>query len=76
MAGRPPYGQPQQPPRNPFSNSPSPSPYGQPGRQYSADSLEGDAYASRNGSSVPLTDPQGTYYNQPGRYSSQCEYLS
>lgn len=74
MAGRPPYGQPQQPPRNPFSNTPSPAPYAQPTRQYSTDSLGSEAYGSRNGSSVPLTDPQGGYYNQPGRYSSQCEF--
>ena len=42
-----------------------PSPYSQPLRQYSADSLGSDAYSSHNASSVPLTGPQG-YYGSNG----------
>ena len=65
MAGRPPYGQPD--PRNPFSNQ-MPSPYSQPSRQYSSESLASDTYSSRNASSVPLNGPQGY-----GQYGPPCE---
>ena len=69
MAARPPYGQPTA--RNPFVTQ-GPSPYSQPARQYSGDSLGSDVYNQRNGSSVPLNAPQG-YYGQPGQYNSHCE---
>ncbi|TCD69704.1 1,3-beta-D-glucan synthase [Steccherinum ochraceum] len=55
MAGQPPS-------RNPFSPQ-TPSPYSQPSRQYSAESVGSDNYSSRNASSVPLAGPN-SYYDQ------------
>ncbi|CAL1704779.1 unnamed protein product [Somion occarium] len=62
MAGRPGYGQPDS--RNPFATT---SPYSQPLRQYSVDSISSDQYSSRNASSVPLT---GQYSDQYTPYSA------
>ena len=69
MAGRPGYGQLDS--RNPFANQ---SPYSQPSRQYSADSVGSDAYGTRNASTAPLAGPNG-YYDQSGRQTPQCESI-
>ncbi|KAJ3484001.1 hypothetical protein NLI96_g5935 [Meripilus lineatus] len=62
MAGRPGYGQPDS--RNPYGG------YSQPSRQFSADSVNSDVYASRNASAVPLAGSHG-YYDHSGRQTPQ-----
>lgn len=64
MAGRPGYGP--SDPQNPFAGASAP--YTQPLRQYSANIDESDPYASRNASSVPLTQPG--FYDES---APQCE---
>ena len=64
MAGRPGYGQPD--PHNPFAGA---SPYSQPSRQYSVDSVGSDHYNSRNASEVPLNGPYS------GQYTPQCKSM-